>query len=45
MGLKPENKGIALIAIGTAMIIASLYREWHIVNAGMIGLFALLKLE
>jgi len=40
----PENKGIALITIGTLGIIAAISGEWPIVLAIITGIFALLNL-
>ena len=44
-GLKPKNKGIALIAIGTIGIIAAISSEWGTVGMIITGMFALLNLE
>lgn len=44
-GLVPENKGIALVAIGAVMIIAGLMDQWPTVNSIIVGMFALLRLD
>ena len=45
MGLQPENKGIALVAIGGVLIVAGVMGEWATVNSIIVGMFALLKLD
>ena len=45
MALKPENKGIALVAIGGIGIIAAVLKEWGTVGMILTGFFALLNLE
>jgi len=41
MSLKPQNKGIVLVALGTALIISCLFREWVTAHLIVTGLFAL----
>lgn len=45
MGLRPENKGICLIALGTIGIIAAVVGEWGTVGMIITGMFALLNLS
>jgi hypothetical protein len=45
MGLKPENKGIALVAIGGIGIVAAIMQEWATVTAIITGFFALLRID
>ena len=43
MGMIPQNKGISLIALGAALIICCLYREWDVVKLIVFGFFTLMN--
>ena len=44
MALKPENKGICLVALGSMGIISAILKEWSITGMIITGMFALLNL-
>ena len=41
--LKPQNKSIALIALGAALIIACVVKKWDIAQYIILGLFTLIN--
>ena len=43
MSLLPQNKGIALIALGSALIISCLFQKWDVAQYIILGLFALIN--
>ena len=43
MGLIPQNKGIALVALGAALIISCISKKWDIAQYIILGLFTLIN--
>jgi len=43
MSLIPQNKGIALVALGAALIITCLSQKWDVAQYIILGFFALIN--
>lgn len=43
MALKTQNKGIALIALGAALVITCLFKKWDVAQYIILGFFALIN--